>query len=74
MQPHEATAGLIGAGILRLAAMRALCRAAADGTLDVEAFGAEVLRHDPPVQNTRRTLAGDVSLCARALRRPPTAC
>jgi cytochrome P450 len=62
MQPHEATAGLLGAGLLRLARSAALCEAAANGTLDLAAFGAEVLRHDPPVQNTRRTLADDVAL------------
>jgi len=62
MQPHEATAGLLGAGMLRLAGDAALREAAASGTLDLDAFGPEVLRHDPPVQNTRRTLAADVSL------------
>jgi phosphopantothenoylcysteine decarboxylase/phosphopantothenate--cysteine ligase len=40
----------------------AIAKQAANGTLDLAAFGAEVLRHDPPVQNTRRTLADDVAL------------
>ena len=68
MQPHEATAGWIGAGVLRLARDAALRDAACDGSLDAEAFGSEVLRHDPPVQNTRRTLAADVTIADCALR------
>ena len=68
MQPHEATAGLLGAGMLRLARDAALGQAASNGTLDLEAFGAEVLRHDPPVQNTRRTLADDVALADGRMR------
>ena len=60
MQPHEATAGLIGAGLLRLAASEALRCEAIAGTLDWGSFGAEVLRHDPPIQNTRRVMAADV--------------
>ena len=50
MQPHEATAGLIGAGLLRLAADQGLQKAAVAGTLDCGQFGTEVLRHDPPIQ------------------------
>lgn len=68
MQPHEATAGWIGAGVLRLARDAALRDAACNGSLDAEAFGSEVLRHDPPVQNTRRTLAADVTITGCALR------
>ena len=68
MQPHEATAGLLGAGMLRLGRDATLGRAASDGTLDLGAFGAEVLRHDPPVQNTRRTLADDVALADGRMR------
>ena len=68
MQPHEATAGWIGAGVLRLARDAALRDAALAGSLDDEAFGTEVLRHDPPVQNTRRTLAADVSIADCVLR------
>ena len=60
MQPHEATAGLIGAGLLRLAADAGLRNAAVAGTLRWDHFGAEVLRHDPPIQNTRRVMAADV--------------
>jgi len=68
MQPHEATAGWIGAGVLRLARDAALRDTALAGALDDEAFGTEVLRHDPPVQNTRRTLAADVSVADCLLR------
>jgi cytochrome P450 len=60
MQPHEATAGLIGAGLLRLAKDAGLRSAALAGTLRWDHFGEEVLRHDPPIQNTRRVLAADV--------------
>ena len=59
MQPHEATAGLIGAGLLRLAADAELREAAIERTLNWTHFGEEVLRHDPPIQNTRRVMAAD---------------
>ena len=61
MQPHEATAGLIGAGLLRLAGDSGLRNAAVAGTLDWGQFGTEVLRHDPPIQNTRRVMAATAS-------------
>ena len=59
MQPHDATAGLIGSGILRLACDESLRSAALDGWLPWSLFGAEVMRHDPSIHNTRRTLAAD---------------
>ena len=68
MQPHEATAGLIGAGLLRLAEDAGVRDAALACTLDWHAFGIEVLRHDPPVQNTRRTLAADVTIEGARMR------
>lgn len=68
MQPHEATAGLIGAGVLRLACDARWREAAAEGRLDWTAFAAEVLRHDPPIQNTRRVLAADLALNGQSLR------
>ena len=67
-QPHEATAGLMGAGLLRLAQEPHLHAAAIAGTLDWHRFGEEVLRHDPPVQNTRRTLAADAVIEGVQLR------
>ena len=60
MQPHEATAGLIGTGLLRLAQNAGLRNAAITGALRWDHFGEEVLRHDPPIQNTRRVMAADV--------------
>jgi cytochrome P450 len=68
MQPHEATAGLIGAGLLRLAQDARLRDAAIDGVLPWDRFGAEVLRHDPPIQNTRRTLAADATIAGTPIR------
>jgi len=67
MQPHEATAGLIGAGLLRLALDPALRAAALDGRLDWQRFGTELLRHDPPIQNTRRSLAGAARIDGHAM-------
>lgn len=61
MQPYEATAGLMGAGLLTLAADQRLRNAAVAGSLDWDKFGEEVLRHDPPIQNTRRVMAGDMT-------------
>ena len=60
MQPREAPADLMGAGLLRLAADAKLCDAAVAGTLRWDHYGEEVLRHDPPVQNTRRVMAAHV--------------
>lgn len=68
MQPHEASAGLIGAGVLRLALEPRLREAALAGRLDWHRFGQEVLRHDPPIQNTRRTLAGDARIDGTAMK------
>jgi cytochrome P450 len=56
-QPYEATAGLIGNAALALArapALRDHLRAEVDL---VPVFIQEVLRHDPPVHNTRRFVA-----------------
>ena len=68
MQPHEATAGLIGAGLLKLAADQRLQNAAIAGTLRWDKFGAEVLRHDPPIQNTRRIMAADMTFDGQQVR------
>ena len=65
MQPHEATASLIGAGLLRLAADEGLRNAALAGTLRWDHFGDEVLRYDPPIQNARRVMACDVTFDGR---------
>ena len=58
-QTHDATAGLIGNGLLALAArpdLRARLRAEPS---DLSRFVAEVHRWDPSVQNTRRFVAED---------------
>lgn len=66
-QTYEATAGLIGNTLLAAAAHPAAHRrAAADGRLDI--FVREVARHDPPVHNTRRFVAEDISIDGHALR------
>jgi len=58
-QPYEATAGLIGNTLLALAARPELReQVAADPCLLCDVI-LEVLRYDPPVQNTRRFLAED---------------
>lgn len=62
-QAHDATAALIGNGLLALAQRRDLCApAAADRNL-LRSVLAEVIRFDSPVQNTRRyvTRPGDIA-------------
>lgn len=68
MQPHEGTVGLIGAGLLRLAEDANLREASIVGKLPWERFGEEVLRYDPPIQNTRRTLAADATIEGKSMR------
>lgn len=68
MQPHDGTVGLIGAGLLRLAEDAHLREDAVTGKLPWGRFGAEVLRHDPPIQNTRRTLAADAVIEGTRMR------
>jgi cytochrome P450 len=65
-QAYEATAGLIGNAFLALASHPELReRAGMDGGL----LGVvqEVLRHDPPIQNTRRFLAGPATIAGQEL-------
>jgi cytochrome P450 len=58
-QAYEATAGLIGNTLLALASRPDIhARVVADPGLLPDLI-AEVLRYDPPVQNTRRFVAGD---------------
>jgi len=63
MQTFDATAGLIGNGFLALA--RLPC---GSGGLDWEDFVDEVLRYDPPVQNTRRIIAQDIMIDGHVLK------
>jgi cytochrome P450 len=72
MQPHEATAGLIGNGLLRLVKDPALRESSLSAGFAWHRFGAEVLRHDPPVQNTRRFMAADMTLEGSCLREGDT--
>jgi cytochrome P450 len=58
-QAYEATAGLIGNALLALGARPALVRALRRQPALLGDLLAEVLRHDPPVQNTRRFVASD---------------
>ena len=67
-QTHDATAGLLGNAILALGARPELRRrAAADRTL-LPGLVQEVLRFDPPAQNTRRFLAEDARIAGHGLR------
>ena len=58
-QAYEATAGLIGNSLRALAARPGLRASVAANPAQLEAVVREVLRHDAPVQNTRRFLAAD---------------
>ncbi len=58
-QAYEATAGLIGNTLVALAAHDAVRAGARADPALLPAIVAEVLRHDPPIQNTRRFLAAD---------------
>lgn len=62
LQAYEATAGLIGNTLLALARSPELREAGLDGVIE------EVLRFDPPVQNTRRFVARDGTVAGREMR------
>jgi cytochrome P450 len=67
-QAYDATAGLIGNTLLALGRDGGLReRAAADAGLLAEVV-LETLRHDPPVQNTRRFVARDGVVAGAAMR------
>jgi cytochrome P450 len=67
-QPYEATAGLIGNAAVALSRDRDLAdRVRADPRL-VPDLLQEVLRHDPPVHNTRRFVARDGSVAGASVR------
>ncbi len=67
-QAHDATAGLIGNTLVTLGRMPDVReRVAADPDL-LPAVLLEVLRHDSPVQNTRRFLARDGVVAGQAMR------
>lgn len=67
-QAYEATAGLIGNTLVALGRHPELrVRAGAEPSL-LRAVVREVVRHDAPVQNTRRFIAGDGVVAGQALR------
>ncbi|HEU4851661.1 MAG TPA: cytochrome P450 [Telluria sp.] len=67
-QTHEATAGLIGNGIVALLRDPDLqARLRADPAL-ASAFVHEVARHDPPVQNTRRFVSAPATVAGVPLK------
>jgi cytochrome P450 len=66
-QAYDATAGLIGNAILALATHPTmLARVVADPTLLTGAI-EEVLRYDPPVQNTRRFVSRDGTIAGEEM-------
>ncbi len=71
-QPYEATAGLIGNAVVALSRDRALReRLSAEPGL-VPRLVHEVLRFDPPVQNTRRFVARDGTVAGTSVREGDT--
>jgi cytochrome P450 len=67
-QSHDATAGLIGNALVTLGRDRELReRVAVDPDL-LPAILQEVLRYDPPVQNTRRFVARDGVVAGQSMR------
>ena len=67
-QAYEATAGLIGNTLVALGRHPELrARVGAEPSL-LRAVVREVVRHDAPVQNTRRFLAGDGVIAGQAVR------
>ncbi|HYP83546.1 cytochrome P450 [Variovorax sp.] len=70
-QTCEATAGLLGNGFVALSREPGLYRGFTTGRIGADAIMAEVARHDPSTQNTRRFVtSGDdrVELAGTALR------
>jgi len=65
-QAYEATAGLIGNTLVTLARLRPGASRADRG--DLEAFVREVVRYDPPVQNTRRFVARDATVAGQSMK------
>ena len=66
-QSYDATAGLIGNTLLALARDPVLRRRAAGDDALLARVVQEVLRHDPPVHNTRRYLAEDAIIAGQAM-------
>jgi cytochrome P450 len=67
-QAYDSTAGLIGNALLALAARPDLCRQAAGDPDLLRQVLLEVLRCDPPVQNTRRFVVRDGLILDRPVK------
>jgi cytochrome P450 len=67
-QAYEATAGLFGTTLITLAKQHDLHARVLDNPGLLECVLAEVLRYDPPIQNTRRFLAEDGVVAGQAMR------
>jgi cytochrome P450 len=65
-QTYDATAGLIGNTLVAAARHREVWTRAANGARLMD-FVDEVQRHDPPVHNTRRFLAAEITLEGQTL-------
>lgn len=67
-QAYDATAGLIGNTLVALAGDDGLRSAVTSHPAILSGVLAEVLRHDAPVQNTRRFVAADGIVAGQAMR------
>jgi len=67
-QSHDATAGLLGNAIVALAENPEIEREVGARPELLAELIREVLRHDPPVQNTRRFVAEDGMIAGHAVR------
>jgi cytochrome P450 len=67
-QAHDATAGLIGNTLLALSADAALLRRVRSDPARVVDMVDDLLRRDPPVQNTRRFLCRHATVAGREMR------
>ncbi|MBA3943164.1 MAG: cytochrome P450 [Herpetosiphonaceae bacterium] len=67
VQAHEATAGLIGNTLVALATRQELREQVMDDLTLLDPVIQEVLRYDPPVQNTRRFVAQNGQIAGQEL-------
>jgi cytochrome P450 len=67
-QAYEATAGVIGNTLLALARNPTLHRRVAGDDILLHRVIEEVVRHDPPVHNTRRFVAEDCVIAGEAVK------
>lgn len=67
-QTYEATAGLIGNTLVALAREAALRKQIVSEPATLSNFIDEVIRNDPPVQNTRRFVHADTEICGQRLK------